>query len=143
MSSNRRRGFTLVEMIVAAVLLVVGVAASLACISGATRTTRVAAEYSQAAFLAQQRLAEINTDAAQQGQITAGEQQGNFDQYPGFSWDENLETTDFSNVFKLTLTITWPGTGTQQRSAQFVTYLQQPNASTTPGQTNTATGTGG
>lgn len=118
---RNRRGFTLVEMIVAAILLVVGVVAALTCIGSATRSTALAAEYTTAALLAQQRFAEIE---AQSDQLTSGDQQGDFgEDFPGYSWHQTVETTDFSGLVRVALTIEWPS-GATRRSAQFVTYEQ-------------------
>lgn len=118
---HNRQGFTLVEMIVAAILLVVGVVAALACIGSATRSTALAAEYTTAALLAQQRFAEIE---AQPDQLTSGDQQGDFgEEFPGYSWHQMVETTDFGGLVRITLTIEWPS-GATRRSVQFVTYEQ-------------------
>jgi len=108
-------------MIVAAILLVVGVVAALACIGAATRSTSLAAEYTTAALLAQQRLAEIE---AQPDQLSSGDQQGDFGEaFPGYTWHQTVETTDLSGLVRVTLTIEWPS-GATRRSAQFVTYEQ-------------------
>jgi prepilin-type N-terminal cleavage/methylation domain-containing protein len=118
---HHQQGFTLVEMIVAAILLVVGVVAALACIGAATRSTSLAAEYTTAALLAQQRLAEIE---AQPDQLSSGDQQGDFGEaFPGYTWHQTVETTDLSGLVRVTLTIEWPS-GATRRSAQFVTYEQ-------------------
>ncbi len=59
MRRKRQAGFTLIEMVVATVLLVLGVVAALACISSATRSTSISSEYTTAALLAQQKIAEV------------------------------------------------------------------------------------
>ena len=119
---RRRAGFTLIEMIVATVLLALGVVAALACISSATRSTSIASEYTTASLLVQQRFAELES---QPDQIQGGEQNGTFDQEPGFRWEQTIETTPASSLFKVTLMIQWRS-GNIPRSAQFVTYVQKP-----------------
>lgn len=115
----KSRGFTLVEMIVATMLLVIGVAAALAAISSATSSTGIADEYTTAALLAQQRLAEI---ALQPDNLSGGGGQGDFgDAYPGFHWQQTNEPTDIANLVRVTLTIQWRS-GLMQRSASFTTY---------------------
>ncbi len=123
----RRAGFTLVEMIVAAVLLFVGVVATLVCISSATRSTSIASEYTNAALLAQKHFSELQ---AQPDQITSGDQQGEFgEENPGFRWQQTSEATDIQGLLKVTLIVDWPSGGTR-RIAQFATYMQQPPTTT-------------
>ncbi len=117
----RRGGFTLIEMAVAAFVLALGVVAVLTCIGSSARSTAVAAEYTTAAMLAQQHMSEVE---AQVDQLVGGEQQGDFgDDHPGFAWTQQVETTDLTGLYRVTLTIAWPS-GSSQRTAQFVTYEQ-------------------
>jgi prepilin-type N-terminal cleavage/methylation domain-containing protein len=123
-----RAGFTLIEMIVAIILLAVGVVSTMICIAAATRSTGVANEYTSAALLAQQRFAELE---ASPDQLVAGEQQGEFGQdHPGFTWDQNIEIGAITQVLKVTMTIRWRAGGTV-RSAQFVSYELVPQTSGT------------
>lgn len=133
MSSRRsKRGFTLVEMIVATMLLAIGAVAAMMCIGSATRAAGVSREYATAARMAEQRFAEI---AQQPDQIQGGTQSGDFGQdYPGYSWEQTVETTDFAGLVRVTLTITWVS-GPVQRSAQFVSY-----AETNPAGSSTSSG---
>jgi type II secretion system protein I len=115
------RGFTLVEMVVAAILLFVGAVSAMMCISSSIRTAGVAEAHAKAALLAERRLAELET---QPDQVTAGDQQGDFgDEYPGYQWMQSVEPTDLSDVSRVTLTITWPN-GTRLGRATFVTQLR-------------------
>ncbi len=120
---STRSAFTLIEMIVATILLFVGVVAAMMCISAATKNTSIASEYTTAALLAQQHLAETeaNTD-----QISPGETQGQFDgENTNFRWQQNIESDSTTPVYKVTLTVTWPS-GVNTRSAQFVTFINAP-----------------
>ena len=109
-------------MVVAAVLLAIGAVAALACISSGTRGAARAKEYSTASILAQKKFGDIETDPTQ---ISVGDQSGDFgDQYPGWSFDQNVENSDLNGAVRVTMTIHWPGNGT----AQFVSYEQNPNA---------------
>ena len=113
-------------MVVASVLLAVGVSAALIAISLSTHNTAIAAEYSIASTLAQQRIADME---AQPDQISGGSQNGTFsDEYSQYSWDQTVETSDFSTLMKVTLVVSWQS-GSRQRSIQFVTY--EPNALST------------
>src|SRR5512142_3472141 len=111
---RRSRGFTLVEMIVAAVVLVLGVVSAMACIGSATRSTGTAADYTTAALLAQQQLSQIQANPSE---LTGGDQQGDFsDDHPGFSWHQTVEATDLASLEKVTLVIEWRS-GLVRRSA--------------------------
>jgi len=138
-SRRSQRGFTIIEMVVASILLAVGVTAALYTISLSTHNTAIASEYSVASMLAQQRIAEME---AQPDQISGGSQNGSFgDEYSQYSWDQTVETTDFSTLMRVTLTISWQS-GAAPRSIQFVTY--EPNAistAATTALTNAANGT--
>jgi Tfp pilus assembly protein PilV len=118
---RRHAGFTLVEMVVATILLFVGGVAAMMCISSALRITSAAEAHSRAAILAERRLAELET---QPDLITSGDQQGDFgDQYPGYQWTQTVEPTDLADVSRITLVITWPN-GVRQGRAVFVTMLR-------------------
>ena len=143
---NRRSGFTLVEMIVATLILAIGISAALACISSATHSTGVAAEYTTAAILAHQRFAELEQ---QPSTVTAGDTNGSFtDDFSNFSWQQTIETTDVTSLMKVTVVISWPS-GSSPRTAQFVTYEQvgtdssgNPTINGVGSGTSTGTGTG-
>ncbi|HZP82265.1 MAG TPA: prepilin-type N-terminal cleavage/methylation domain-containing protein [Chthonomonadaceae bacterium] len=135
-----RTAFTLVEMIVATLLLAIGVAGALAAFSTATRASAMAEQINTAALLAQQRLTEIEL---QSDTLSGGAQQGDFGaDYPGYRWQQNVEPTDYENLFKVTLTVQWgPGNAPQERV--FTTFLRKETEQTsgTTGGTGT-TGTG-
>jgi type II secretion system protein I len=117
------RGFTLVEMVVATVLLALGVVGALACISSATRSTSISSEYTTAALLAQQKLAELE---AQPDQIQGGEQSGDFgEEHPTFSWRQQVDSTSITSLMRVTLHIEWKS-GSLPRSAQFASYVLLP-----------------
>ncbi len=136
---RRQRGFTLVEMIVATILLAVGAVAAMICIGSATRAASVSRDYSTAAMMAEQRFAEI---AQQPDQLQGGTQSGEFGaDYPGFEWEQTVETTDFTGLVRVTLVIRWGG-GSTPRSAQFVSYAEtSPATSSTDTSATTSTGT--
>ena len=114
-------------MIVATILLFVGVVATMMCISAATKNTSIASEYTTAALLAQQHLAETEANS---DQISPGEQQGQFeDENARFRWQQNIATDPNTPVYKITLTVQWPS-GINTRSAQFVTFITAPSSTT-------------
>ncbi|MCC6728873.1 MAG: type II secretion system protein [Chthonomonadales bacterium] len=118
-AASRQRGFTLIEMMVAAVLLMLGVVASMACVSTATRWSGVAHEYTIAGMLAQRQLARLAADPAN---LASGDQQGEFgDEYPNYAWDVTAEQTDLPDLVRVTMTVSW-SSGPIRRSAVFITY---------------------
>jgi len=123
-SARRRgsaRGFTLMEMVVATIVLFIGGVAALSCMGLATRATGSARDYQTAAILAQDRLAQMGLSASD---LTAGEEEGTFgDEHPGFAWRQSIEATDVGGLFRVTLTVSWP-VGSRRRSVDFVTYLR-------------------
>ena len=116
---RRRAGFTLIEMIIAAILLVVGVAGALGAIGASTRTAAYADQIQTAALLAQRQMAET---ASQPSTLSAGgDQEGTFDDpYSNYHWKQSVESTDYPNLFKVTVTVTW-GTGSHR---ELTTYLR-------------------
>ena len=128
-------------MIVATVLLTVGVVATLGSIHSAAQSTLASDGAQTAAILAEKQISQLQV---QPDQLTGGEQQGEFPEFPGFQWQQNVEATDYSNLFKVTVTISW-GQGNDVRKRDFVTYLttgqnlQQQNVTTT----TSSTGVGG
>lgn len=129
-NKSHTRAFTLIEMVVATLLLAIGVVSALICISSATRASIVASQYRQAVRLAQQRIAEMES---QPDSISSGDSQGDFgSDSPGYRWKQTAENTDFTNVLKVTLTVQWDN-GVNGRSIQIVTYEQNtplPNSQT-------------
>jgi|GEM_PF-3201288 len=75
-------GFTLVEALVAAVILVIGIAGALAAISAGLQAQTVADYYQTTGWLLQEKLAEL--EAAPQ--LTAGRQSGAFAGSPEYTW---------------------------------------------------------
>lgn len=113
-------GFTLIEMIVATVLLAIGVVGTMGAIHTASQTTLLADGAQTAALLAQKQITQLEL---QPNQLTGGDQQGDFgDEYAGYKWQQNAEATDYPNLFKVTMTITWGGFNDTHKR-EFVTYL--------------------
>lgn len=124
MKPSRRRakaGFTLVEMIVAVFILSVAVVAAIEAFTTVTRVNSKGQAFQTSALLAQQRFSEIEQEAAS---LSGGDQQGDFvDPYSDFRWQQNVEATDYPQLFKVTLTISW-GSGPQPEQRVFTTYIR-------------------
>jgi prepilin-type N-terminal cleavage/methylation domain-containing protein len=137
-SPRSRPGFTLIEMIVATVLLAIGIVGTMGAIHAASQTTLLADGAQTAALLAQKQITQMEL---QPDQLTGGDQQGDFgDEYAGYKWQQNTEATDYPSLFKVTMTITWGGFNDTHKR-EFVTYLS--NGQYTPTtQAGVATTTG-
>ncbi len=134
-----RRGFTLIEMVVAAFLLAIGVAGALGAFASATRASSYAAEVQTATLLAQRRMSDIEL---QPDSLTGGDQEGDFsDTDPGYRWRESVEATDYTNLFKVTVTVSWGSPGSPQQR-MISTYMRNDESTISPPQTgSTATST--
>lgn len=119
---GRHTGFTLIEMIIAAIVLVVGVAGALGAISASTRTGAYASQIQTAALLAQRQLAET---ASQPDTLSSGgDQEGSFDEpYSNYHWKQSVEATEYQNLFKVTVTVTW-GSGPNPSQREVTTFLR-------------------
>lgn len=140
---NHRPGFTLVEMIVATMLLVIGVAAAQTAISSATRVSGIADKINTATLLLQKKCAELDLNP---GGVSGGDDAGDFGvDYPEFRWHQSAEATNYTNLFKVTITVQW-GDGTSGSSRNITTYIRSDQATInqniiTPPVTTTTTGT--
>src|SRR5579871_1963008 len=115
-------GFTLVEMIVATLLLAIGVVAALAAISTGIQATYKADRLQTAALLAERKLGQIELEASN---LTGGDQQGDFGKlYPEFRWRESVESTSYPDLFQVTVTIQWDLNNPRPQERQYITYLR-------------------
>jgi Tfp pilus assembly protein PilV len=88
-TARRKSGFTLIEALVACVLVVIGIAGALSAISASLHAEGAAKFYQSAGPLAQAKLAEIENDP----NTEAGTDEGDFgDKYPGFAWSSKITT---------------------------------------------------
>jgi len=118
-----REGFTLVELVVAFLILVIGVTAILELVSQSALNARYAKDKTTATVLAQQKLEELLSEQ----DLTPGEFEGDFgDAYPQFRWraqvdevgDGDSETG--TNLLRITVAVEWVDRG-QVRSVQLET----------------------
>lgn len=134
-----KRGFTLVEMIVATLLLAIGVTAALGAISASIQLVSHAKRVQTAAMLAQQQLATLEL---QSSSLSPGSQKGDFSPlYPDYRWSEEIDSTQYPDLFKVTLHIEW-GNPEQPQERDFVTFLRVPQQQS-PGSSSSASGTSG
>lgn len=131
------RGFTLVEMIVATLLLAIGVTAALGAISASVQLASRAEHLQTAAMLAQEKLAELELQSASLG---SGTQKGDFSpQYPDYRWTEEVDPTQYPDLFRVTVHIEW-GDPNQAAGRDFVTYLRVQQQNGTSSSTTSSSG---
>lgn len=121
-----RKGFTLVELVVAFLILVIGVTAILELVSQSALNARYAKDKTTATVLAQQKLEELLS----QSELTAGEVEGDFgDAYPQFRWRAQINEvgdsisevgTNLLHITVITVVVEWTDRG-QIRSVQVET----------------------
>lgn len=100
-----KKGFTLLEIIVAMVIVVVGLVLISQAFSIGLRAVRVSDKLTVAKFLAEQKITELEL----QGFSTLQSTNGDFgEDYPGFTWQEVVSATDLDNLKQVDLTISWP-----------------------------------
>ncbi len=128
-ASRIRKGFTLVELVVAFLILVIGVTAILELVSQSALNARYAKDKTTATVLAQQKLEELLA----QPDLAPGETEGDFgDAYPQFRWraqisevgGSTVSTESGTGLLHIVVTVEWQDRG-QLRSVQLET-LQAP-----------------
>lgn len=119
----RTTGFTLVELVIAFVLLAIGIVAILELVGQSALNARLARNRTQAALLAQQRMEELLS----QPDLQPGISEGNFgDRFPQFRWRAQIEQVSGSAdpaqapLYRLTVVVEWQE-GTRPQSVQLDT----------------------
>jgi type II secretory pathway pseudopilin PulG len=111
-------GFTLIEALVAAVILVVGIGGALGAISAGLRAETVADYYQTSTWLLQDKLTELSSSP----KLEAGQKSGIFDEPAGFRW-----LTDSSEgpegLWLVKIQVTAPQEQMNSRQGEIVTYL--------------------
>jgi general secretion pathway protein I len=103
---RKDRGFTLLEVIVAFMILSLSLGAIYSALNGQHKAVRLAEKRMQAALIAQSRLDEITTEKLKAIYNEDGEDQG------GFKWHVVTEkmagsVTDIVDQYKVTVTVDW------------------------------------
>jgi len=120
---NKRslQGFTLLEVLVAAVVLAVGLVAILTAFSMATRATGASTNDTLVPMLAEQKLAEVR--ALPRDELLSETSEGDFgEEYPGYTWDLQVSPPDDLHVIRVALTIHAMEMG-RKRDVRFATDI--------------------
>jgi len=98
------KGFTLLEVIVAMVVVVIGLVLISQAFSIGLRAVRVSDKATVARFLAEQKITELEILSFSALQSTTGDFGTD---YPGYTWQEEVITTNLDNLIQVNLTIAW------------------------------------
>jgi Tfp pilus assembly protein PilV len=102
------RGFMLIEVLVATTLLAVGVTAALHAIFNSLRATSETRMYTQAVFLAQKVMSDLEVGAAFNDDYDVP-RSGTFPEAPAFRWQAYAERTDDFWTRRIAVTVVWAG----------------------------------
>jgi type II secretory pathway pseudopilin PulG len=120
-----RRGFTLVEALVAGMILALGVAVIGTSVSRAYGSLSDARDERRAAMLLDELLTKI--DLIGPARIASeGPRQGQFDDADErFSWSIDIQSRPQGHLYEVTVTLSWPSDG-RHKSVRIQTYLNDP-----------------
>ncbi|MCC7491963.1 MAG: type II secretion system minor pseudopilin GspI [Fimbriimonadaceae bacterium] len=112
-----RRGFTLLELIVAVAILAVALVGVLQAVSQSTNHIKEARDRAAAMELAEQKLAELLLNP----ELAPGEEAGDFGELaPRFSWQSSCSETELAGLLRLRVTVAW-NNGRLERSVDVET----------------------
>lgn len=115
------QGFTLIEVLIATLVLAMGLLAGLAAFSLATRATGASTNDTIVPMLAERKLAEVKL--IPRDELEAGTSRGDFGgEYPGYSWVLVISPPDDLHVVRVELTIRAMEMG-RRRDVKFATDI--------------------
>ena len=125
-----RRGFTLVEVLVAVAVLAIGISAGVRTMGALAQSSAAAEDRETAVRLARERLSIAESGAElQQGQAISNAE-GVFETEPRFRWQQSVAaSTEQTGVLEVTVTITWTE-GALERHYAVTTYMLDTPAQT-------------
>jgi prepilin-type N-terminal cleavage/methylation domain-containing protein len=117
-----RSGFTLIEVLVAAVVLAIGISAGVRAMGAMVQASAAAADRETAVRLAGERLARLEGVDG----VSTGDAQGDFEAEPRFHWQQRAAAASETGVLEATVTITWHDASLERRYA-VTTYVLDPS----------------
>jgi len=104
-------GFSLIEMIAALSIFIVGVLVLMEVITVGLQSASTSRGYTHACLLAQLTLEETLAE----GDLSFTSQSGDFTGYPGYAWTRKLEEMDEGDLHALDVTVTWNERGREKQ----------------------------
>ena len=122
-----RRGFTLLEVLVAVVVLGIALTALLSTQAGGVRLRSQAEAITTATFLLQERMAQLELD---EDYPEVGKRDGDFGSgYPGYRWELTVQEVGLvPNIRELRLAVLWRE-GQRDERLELTSYVGNPRAS--------------
>lgn len=115
---NRGNGsFSLVEALLAMTILGVAVSSILTTFSTAIVLGKLSEDYSQASMMMEELHTYVRTNQFSPLETNEGE----YEQYPGFSWQVMYYYTDITGLYQVDMQVNWRR-GSRERSLKHVTY---------------------
>ena len=102
-SQRRDGGFMLLEVILAVTLLAISMVAITASLTQCLAAARSVQSYSTSEILLANKSFEFRTERP----TDIFDQEGEFEDYPGFSWSRKLTGTDTEGLWEQTITVYW------------------------------------
>ena len=117
-----RRGFSLVEMVVALSIFSIAVVALLGVFTTCLRSTGLSVNHTRAALLAQG----VMEEALAQDITTVEDGSGDFgDEFPGATWEREVMETDTADLYEVHVAVSWPERGIE-RTFELTTLAAAP-----------------
>ncbi|MGD1020196.1 MAG: prepilin-type N-terminal cleavage/methylation domain-containing protein [Verrucomicrobiia bacterium] len=115
-------GFLLLEVLVAVFLLAICVFGLLECLGRCVAAARSIQSYTVSDILLANKSYEFRTERP----TDILDQEGKFDDYPGYSWSRKFERTDTTGLWEQTITVYWYERG-KEVSESIVDYRYLPD----------------
>ena len=122
--TDQARGFTLLEVVVALAIIATAFTALLGLHTQNLKTVARDRGYTEALFLAQEKLSEIELQGAPDPGFSSGDFEGQFPgEFPGYRWEMSVMVPGFfQNVREVTVSVAPPGGGTNP--AELTLWIQ-------------------
>jgi Tfp pilus assembly protein PilV len=121
MKRDGRKGYVLLEVVLAVTLVAIGLSVLMDCLGRCLAATRSIRNYTVSGMLLANKSCEFRLDRAEDTQ----NQEGDFEQYPGYTWRRVLEPTDTEGLWQQTVTVLWVERG-RESSDSLVEYRYFP-----------------
>lgn len=118
----RNEGFTLLEVMIAMIVLSITFVALLEAETEGIDMCSQSKFITTSTLLAERHISEMKADLSDE-KPQSGQKNGDFGaDYPGYTYEENIESTPLSAYYKYTITVSW-GTGKDAYHNKLITYL--------------------